>query len=447
MECPELDFKGERRCDQRHGNEATASRTNPDAAASDRHSYSRRYTHSIGDWTANLGQRTAGKPKHAGNTTATGQNVKIKNMTATKLKKGTPVAVALSGGVDSALAGHLLKQQGAAIFAVFMKNWQDDDTEAGCHDKDDLLAAAAAADVLGAELHIANFAAEYKERVFAPFLQALREGKTPNPDVHCNCEIKFAAFANHARQLGAENIATGHYARLRTMEGQWQLLKGEDSAKDQSYFLHRLNARQLAGAIFPLGGMHKADVREKARAAGLGNWSRKDSAGICFVGQRKFDSFLQRYIPPTPGEIHSPEGKVIGEHCGVPFYTIGQRRGLDIGGLGEAWFVARKNIKDNIIIAVQGQDHPLLYFTKVRMINTHWISGVSPTPGRVYEARLRHRHSPASCALSEVSEVSDTGGTAQIIFAQPQRAAAPGQYAVIYDGNTCLGGGEIEQAE
>lgn len=355
-----------------------------------------------------------------------------------KFPPGTVVAVALSGGVDSALAAHLLQRAGAEVFAVFMKNWEDDDDDSGCNDKEDLFAAAAAADTLGVELHIANFAAEYKTRVFAPFLQALRDGLTPNPDVYCNSEIKFAAFRRHAKTLHARFVATGHYARAQTMDGGWRLLKGEDSAKDQSYFLHRLSQEQLADSLFPLGAMHKTDVRAAARAAGLGNWARRESMGICFIGARKFDSFLQNYIAQTPGEIQTPEGKHVGVHRGLAFYTIGQRRGLDIGGSGGAWFVAGKQRHDNVLIVAQGAQHPLLYTSRVRIKNAHWIAGPPPPINHVYAARLRHRHSPASCVLPRADE---NGG--DIVFAEPQRAAAPGQFAVIYDGNVCLGGGEI----
>lgn len=351
---------------------------------------------------------------------------------------GKTIAVALSGGVDSAMAAQLLKQQGAQVVAVFMKNWEDDDSQAGCHDKADLLAAAAAAEVLGVELEVANFAAEYKARVFAPFLQSLRAGLTPNPDVLCNSEIKFAAFARYAQALGAIQIATGHYVRTRRLNGRWELLKGEDSAKDQSYFLHRLSAGQLSQAVFPLGSWHKAEVRAAARAAGLGNWARKDSTGICFIGERRFAEFLRPYLSPPAGDMQTPEGKTVGRHQGLAFYTVGQRQGLQIGGAGAPWFVAGKRRHDNVLVVVQGAEHPLLYSQKVRIKNPHWIAAAPPPVNWVYAARLRHRHSPANCTLLWADESS-----AEIVFAEPQRAAAPGQYAVIYDGNVCLGGGEI----
>ncbi|MGI9306275.1 MAG: tRNA 2-thiouridine(34) synthase MnmA [Gammaproteobacteria bacterium] len=361
--------------------------------------------------------------------------------TPDKPLSGVPIAVALSGGVDSAVAALLLKRAGARVFAVFMKNWEDDDTEAGCHDKDDLIAAAAAADALGVELQTANFAAEYKARVFAPFLRALQNGRTPNPDVLCNSEIKFEAFRRYAQNAGAQIAATGHYARIRVINGAPCLLKGEDSAKDQSYFLHRLSAAQLSGFIFPLGGHYKADVRAIARAAGLGNWSRPDSMGICFVGARRFTDFLQRYISPSPGAMQTPEGETVGEHGGLAFYTIGQRRGLKIGGGGAPWFVVGKRRRGNILLVAQGE-HPMLYSKRVKIENAHWIAGKPPPENHVFSARLRHRQPPSGCALNQSAET-----TAEIVFAEAQRAAAPGQYAVLYDGNICLGGGEITEAE
>ena len=346
------------------------------------------------------------------------------------------ISVALSGGVDSAVAAWILKQHGAEVSAVFMKNWEDDDNDSGCHDKDDLIAAAAAAAALDIPLDVMNFAAEYRAQVFAPFLRALKNGLTPNPDVLCNSEIKFEAFRRYAKENSAEYIATGHYARIIKNVDSVQLLKGEDSAKDQSYFLHRLTAAQLADSIFPLGEKHKQDVREIARRAALGNWARKDSVGICFVGEKPFAEFLQRYLPPAVGEMQTPEGKVVGAHQGIAFYTIGQRRGLGIGGGGDAWFVVGKRRRDNVLIVVQGESHPLLYSSQLKLTDCHWL--VPPQTNRVYAARLRHQHEPAGCVLTDIENKN-----AALHFAEPQRAAAPGQYAVVYDGNVCMGGGEI----
>ena len=365
------------------------------------------------------------------------------NLFLLKKWKKISLAVALSGGVDSAVAAWLLQSAGAKVRAFFMKNWQDDDTEAGCHDKNDLTAAAAAADVLGIDFDVINFASEYKERVFRPFLDDLRSGRTPNPDVLCNSEIKFGAFCHYAKKAGAVAVATGHYARIQQAATGWQLLKGEDSAKDQSYFLHRLTAAQLEMAVFPLGGWHKSDVREKAKQIGLSNWDRKDSTGICFIGERNFSDFLRHYLPDTPGAIQTPEGKVVGEHIGLPFYTIGQRRGLRIGGSsdsddGDAWFVVGKRAAENVLEVVRGENHPRLFANEVRIENAHWLAGSPPPTKWVYSARLRHRQQPVGCTLTAADEK-----TAHIIFAEAQRAPAAGQYAVLYDGNVCLGGGVI----
>lgn len=366
--------------------------------------------------------------------------------------KGKTIVVALSGGVDSSVAALQLRQAGAQVQAVFMKNWADDDTEAACHDKADLIAAAAAAEAMSLPFEVVNFADEYRRQVFEPFLEELRRGRTPNPDVLCNSEIKFAAFHRFAADMGAEAVATGHYARSAKAPGgeseapeEWRLYKAEDSVKDQTYFLHRLSAAQLAYSLFPLGASYKAEVRQRARAAALGNWQRKDSTGICFIGERDFDSFIARYLPPAPGEMQDERGRVVGEHRGLQFYTIGQRRGLGVGGArgqsGEAWFVAAKEPRENVLRVVQGEHHPLLYARRVQVEHAHWIAGAPPPPQWVYAARLRHRQPPASCTLSEVG-----ADTATIVFAEPQRAAAPGQFAVIYDGDLCLGGGVIAEA-
>lgn len=358
----------------------------------------------------------------------------------TKNLKGRLIVVALSGGVDSAVTALLLAQAGARVHTVFMQNWQEGDETAACHDKDDLISAAAAAEALSLPFEVANFAATYRERVFAPFLQELQRGRTPNPDVLCNSEVKFAAFCDYAAATGAEAIATGHYARIAHDSEGWKLYKGEDSAKDQTYFLHRLQQRQLAVALFPLGGMHKAQVRQLARRAALGNWQRKDSTGICFIGARRFDAFIARFLPPAAGEMRDENDRVVGTHRGLQFYTIGQRRGLGIGGAGAPWFVAAKEPQGNILRVVQGATHPLLYTQRVQVEDAHWIAGM-PRQHWVYAARLRHRQLPASCTLSAVS-----AHTATIEFAEPQWASAPGQYAVLYDGNVCLGGGVISES-
>ena len=347
------------------------------------------------------------------------------------------VVVGMSGGVDSSVAALLLKRQGYDVVGLFMKNWEDDDTDEYCSTRQDLIDAAAAADVIGIELEAVNFAAEYKDRVFADFLREYSAGRTPNPDVLCNAEIKFRAFLDHAMRLGAAKIATGHYARLDTVDGRHRLLRGKDASKDQSYFLHRLTQEQLARVMFPVGEINKAEVRRIALDAGLPNHAKKDSTGICFIGERPFREFLNRYLPKVPGPIVDDEGRTIGEHIGLAFYTIGQRKGIGIGGAGEAWYVAGKDLAANKLIVVQGHDHPLLLKRSLAADETSWIAG-SPPAKRQHTAKTRYRQADAPCTLSEVlqSEI-------RVDFATPQWAVTPGQSVVLYDGKACLGGGVI----
>jgi len=354
------------------------------------------------------------------------------------------VIVGLSGGVDSAVAAWLLKQQGCDVVGVFMKNWEDDDTDEYCTSREDLVDAASVADVLGIELEAVNFAAEYRERVFAHFLREYEAGRTPNPDVLCNSEIKFRAFLDYALKLGADAIATGHYARVRRTpadSARVELLKASDATKDQSYFLHRLTQEQLAPAIFPLGELKKRDVRRIAREQRIPTWAKKDSTGICFIGERPFRDFLARYLPRTPGPVETPEGKVIGRHEGLAYYTLGQRQGLGIGGTrggtDEPWFVAAKDLARNALVAVQGHDHPLLYRRDVDAIDMHWISGAAPALPAELGAKTRYRMPDAACTLSA------TGTGHRATFDTPQWAPTPGQYLVLYDGDVCLGGGVI----
>ncbi len=354
------------------------------------------------------------------------------------------VIVGLSGGVDSAVAAWLLKQQGHEVVGVFMKNWEDDDTDEYCTSRVDLVDAAAVADVLGIELEAVNFAHEYRERVFAHFLREYEAGRTPNPDVLCNSEIKFRAFLDYALRLGADAIATGHYARVRRAtndSAKVELLKATDTTKDQSYFLHRLTQEQLAPAVFPLGELHKIDVRRIAREQGIPTWAKKDSTGICFIGERPFRDFLARYLPRTPGPVETPEGRVVGQHDGLAYYTLGQRQGLRIGGTRDGtddpWFVAAKDLSRNALVTVQGHEHPLLYRREVDAIDMHWISGEPPAfPARL-GAKTRYRMPDAACTLAE----RPRGLTAS--FDVPQWAPTPGQYLVLYDGEVCLGGGVI----
>jgi tRNA-specific 2-thiouridylase len=351
------------------------------------------------------------------------------------------IVVGLSGGVDSAVAAWLLKQQGHDVVGLFMKNWEDDDDSEYCSTRQDWLDAASVADVIGIDLEAVNFAAEYKDRVFAEFLQEYSAGRTPNPDVLCNAEIKFKAFLDHAMRLGAAGIATGHYARVRQAEdGRWQLLRGVDPTKDQSYFLHRLDQRQLALARFPLGGMLKSEVRRIAASIGLPNAAKKDSTGICFIGERPFREFLGRYLPTRPGPIVDDRGTEIGRHLGLSFYTLGQRKGIGIGGhrdsSGEPWYVAGKDLTANTLVAVQGHDHPLLLSRSLESDDVHWV-GEPPRAGQRYGVKSRYRQADAAAT------VLDRPGGLRVDFAEPQWAVTPGQSAVVYDGDVCLGGGVV----
>ncbi|MEP7155118.1 MAG: tRNA 2-thiouridine(34) synthase MnmA [Betaproteobacteria bacterium] len=353
------------------------------------------------------------------------------------------IVVGLSGGVDSSVSALLLKQQGYDVVGLFMKNWEDDDDDEYCSTRQDFIDAAAAADVIGIDFEAVNFAAEYKDRVFAEFLREYAAGRTPNPDVLCNAEIKFKAFLDHAVALGAEKIATGHYARVREVDGRFELLKGLDTGKDQSYFLHRLNQHQVSRAIFPVGDLQKSDVRKLARDAGLPNHAKKDSTGICFIGERPFREFLQRYLPREPGDMISPEGKRIGRHEGLMYYTLGQRQGLGIGGTrdgdGEPWFVAEKRLDKNQLVVVQGHDHPLLLKNDLEAQDAAWVSGESPRPEQEnYAAKTRYRQADAPCQL-----VAANDAAFELNFSDAQWAVTPGQSAVIYAGEVCLGGGVI----
>src|SRR5436190_16168375 len=305
----------------------------------------------------------------------------------------------MSGGVDSSVAALLLKREGHEVVGLFMKNWEDDDTDEYCSTREDLIDAAAAADVIGIELEAVNFAVEYKDRVFAEFLREYAAGRTPNPDVLCNAEIKFKAFLDHAMRLGADKIATGHYART---DGA-RLLKGKDGQKDQSYFLHRLSQAQLSRVLFPIGEMKKSEVRRLALEAGLPNHAKKDSTGICFIGERPFRDFLNQYLPRVPGPIKTPEGKTVGEHIGLAFYTIGQRKGIGIGGAGEAWYVADKRMESNELVVVQGHDHPLLLKRELNAAEPSWVAGVAPATTH-FSAKTRYRQADAACTLQHVLE-------------------------------------------
>ena len=352
------------------------------------------------------------------------------------------VVVGLSGGVDSAVSAWLLKEQGFEVIGLFMKNWEDDDDDAYCSSNIDFVDAAAVADVIGIEIEHVNFAAEYKDRVFAEFLREYRAGRTPNPDVLCNAEIKFKAFLDHALRLGAEKIATGHYARVREVDGRFELLKGLDPTKDQSYFLHRLNQAQLAKTMFPVGELKKTEVRRIAEAIGLPNAKKKDSTGICFIGERPFREFLNRYLSHEPGPMLDERGRQVGRHVGLSFYTLGQRQGLGIGGVKsgggehEPWYVARKELERNVLRVVQGHDHPWLLSDRLAAADCSWIAGMPPAAGRL-AAKTRYRQADGACRLD-----ADEAGF-ELDFDAPQWAVTPGQSAVLYDGERCLGGGVI----
>lgn len=360
------------------------------------------------------------------------------------------VVIGMSGGVDSSVSAWLLKEQGYEVIGLFMKNWEDDDDSEYCSTREDWIDAASVADVVGVDIEAVNFAAEYKERVFAEFLREYQAGRTPNPDVLCNAEIKFKAFLDHAMRLGADLIATGHYARVREdATGNFELLKAIDASKDQSYFLHRLNQAQLSKTLFPLGEIHKTEVRRIAEQLKLPNAKKKDSTGICFIGERPFREFLNRYLSYKPGPIKTVDGELIGEHVGLSFYTLGQRKGIGLGGIkahqsadgqSEAWYVARKDIATNTLYVVQGHDHPWLLSNQLVANQSSWISGYAPDTSAL-SAKTRYRQADVACTISNPS-----ANHFALQFRDPQWAVTPGQSAVLYHGDVCLGGGIIEFA-
>lgn len=354
----------------------------------------------------------------------------------------------MSGGVDSSVAAWLLKQQGYEVIGLFMKNWEDDDDDEYCSTRQDWIDAVSVADVVGIDIEAVNFAGEYKDRVFAEFLREYEAGRTPNPDVLCNAEIKFKAFLDHALQLGADHIATGHYARVRERDGKFELLKALDASKDQSYFLHRLTQSQLSRTLFPLGELHKSKIRNIADELKLPNARKKDSTGICFIGERPFRAFLNRYLSFKPGAIQTPDGDVVGEHVGLSFYTLGQRKGIGIGGQRAhrnedgnhaPWYVARKDVASNTLFVVQGHDHPWLLSEALLAGQMSWVAGTAPADGPL-QAKTRYRQADVPCALKTTRHVQS-----ELQFQQAQWAVTPGQSAVLYDGDICLGGGIIEQ--
>ncbi|WP_111412523.1 tRNA 2-thiouridine(34) synthase MnmA [Billgrantia lactosivorans] len=361
-------------------------------------------------------------------------------MTATSGK----VIVGMSGGVDSSVSALLLLEQGYQVEGLFMKNWDEDDGTEYCTAKADLADAQAVCDKLGIKLHSANFAAEYWDNVFEHFLAEYRAGRTPNPDILCNREIKFKVFLEYAEMLGAEKIATGHYVRGGVRHGRPRLLKGHDANKDQSYFLHAVPEAAIARTLFPVGELEKPAVRAIAERHGLATARKKDSTGICFIGERRFRDFLQQYLPAQPGVIETPEGEVIGEHMGLMYYTLGQRQGLGIGGLPDhpeaPWYVAGKDLERNVLIAVQGKHHALLYTDSLATEPMDWVAGEPPAAEGRYTAKTRYRQGDVPCHMRTRAD-----GGVEVHFLDPQRAVTPGQSLVLYDGEICLGGGVIRE--
>lgn len=354
--------------------------------------------------------------------------------------------VAMSGGVDSSVTALLLQREGADIAGMFMKNWEEDDLDGACSAEADAADARAVADMLGIPFHARNFAPEYWDNVFEQFLAELEAGRTPNPDVLCNREIKFKVFLEHARDLGADRMATGHYVRSDRTETGYRLLKGKDGNKDQSYFLYMLDQEQLSQACFPVGEMNKPELRALAAAAGLPTAEKKDSTGICFIGERNYDRFIERYLTAEPGDILTTDGRVLGRHRGLMHYTLGQRRGLGIGGVrgfSEApWFVVHKDLPGNRLFVTQDPSDPHLLSSGLVADRLTWISGRPPEPGARLTAKVRYRQADQAVVLASLDD-----DTMQLEFAVPQRAVTPGQSVVLYDGDVCIGGGIIDSSD
>ena len=354
------------------------------------------------------------------------------------------VIVGMSGGVDSSVSAYLLLQQGYQVEGLFMKNWEEDDNDEYCAAADDLADAQAVCDKLGIELHTINFAAEYWDNVFEYFLAEYKSGRTPNPDIMCNKEIKFKAFLEFAAEdLGADYIATGHYVRRAFNDGHWQMIRGKDDNKDQSYFLYTLGEEHIAKTLFPVGEIEKPRVREIAEEQGLITHDKKDSTGICFIGERKFKDFLSKFLPAQPGKIETAEGQEIGQHEGLMYHTLGQRKGLHIGGMkefgDEPWYVVDKDVSRNVLIVGQGADHPRLYSKGLIANQLHWVDRKGPPQPVRCVVKTRYRQQDIPCQI-----VPHSDDRVEVIFDQSQKAVTPGQSAVFYQNEVCLGGGIIE---
>jgi len=354
----------------------------------------------------------------------------------------TNIVVGMSGGVDSSVVALLLKEQGYRVTGVFMKNWDEKDDFGACTSAEDYEDVVSVCNHIGIPYYTVNFEKEYWDKVFTYFLEEYKKGRTPNPDVLCNKEIKFKAFLEYALKIGADYLATGHYARVEQHAGRYQLLKGIDKNKDQTYFLCMLNQYQLSKAMFPIGNLEKKEVKAIAQKAGLRTARKKESTGICFIGERNFKEFLNRYLPAQPGEIRTLDDKVVGRHDGLMYYTLGQRRGLGIGGggTGEPWFVVKKDLEKNVLYVVQGDNHPALYSYGLYASDVHWINETAPSDGYRCSAKFRYRQPD-----QRVTVYREDNHMYKVVFEKPQRAITAGQYVVFYDGEICLGGGVIDR--